>query len=290
MNKSKRPNNWESALAAATSRLAEVGAAVTTRQPTWFWRQLVRSSDHGLDDYRTLKNRHGDQHFRGSQPEVDYSKPQELAYLEVCLDVRQALYAELTTLTAIDLARFGAMLVRFHDLMHQRLDYHPRHEWLHHTFTSSAHTPLVQQQVMPIARHYRDPYVTGKSCGPELPGIPAAGQPRDESDGQTITHHYPSLDFADAYLSQALTSLQKLPTLLADRNAYIHEVANILQYLNNLHLFAGINSSLYMNIANGLLEIAGITGIEHGIVDFVSMRLQPANFQQYFLDQVSKQK
>jgi hypothetical protein len=70
----------------------------------------------------------------------------------------------------------------------------------------------------------------------------------------------------------------------ANQEEYVHKVARFFQLLINLHLFAAVNVSLYMNMADGLLEIAGLRGIEHGMVDFVAFRLQPDSFERYFYD------
>jgi len=64
-------------------------------------------------------------------------------------------------------------------------------------------------------------------------------------------------------------------------------IASYYQYGINMHMFENVNQSLFTNQANAMLKLLGLKPIEHGILDFVAMRLQPKNFLNYFIDEVN---
>jgi hypothetical protein len=276
---------FEHGIRLASERLQTVKTAFANQQETDFWQQCVRDTQGKLLMYTELKTRYGVSYFRGAQPTMDYAEPAEVTYLSANIDVRTKFYNGLQQIDPMGLSDFGPWLVELRHAMEYRFI----EEWLHHKFSTSGHTAVVKGHVLDISKQYHDPYSESLSKRPFLPGIRPKMLPRDDIVGENIVHHYPKLDCTDAYLTQALASLKKISkTMPIGGELYVKEVANFIQYLVNLHLFAGINNSLYMNMANGLLEVATIPGIEHSIIDFVAMRLQPENFQQYFFELVKQ--
>lgn len=256
---------------------------INRRADTDFWQQCVRDTTGKWEAYKHLKSKSGFNYFRGRQAHVDYNNPLEMKYLEANLRVRSKFYAELPEVLEMDISEFRQWIESLHEAMRYQYTYtgiFPR-------FTDT-HTPIVKLEVIPLAEEYNDPYFTLETQGPNFLELPRGAQPRDVLVGEIIYHHYPGLEYAEEYLNVILKSLKEILGFRLTRGQYVRKVAHIYQLLTNLHLFVNINSSLYMNITNGLLEIAGIKGIEHGILDFVGMRLQPENFQAYFFDELKE--
>lgn len=261
-------------------RLDAVQASVDHGRHTRFWVQCVRDTRGNWVKYATQKSDYDIPYFRGKQE--TYKTPIEHKYLLAHIDTRRAFYESLPDVPYMDTDAFREWL----EIMRCLLEYRKAGSTLHEKSVTDKHTQIIIEQVLPLAKKYKDPYATGLAHGPVLVGIPAGGLPFDESKNGLIYHHYPSLDYADIYLHRALATLQHLLRMdaAANRQEYIHQVAHFCQLLINLHLFAAVNISLYMNMCNGLLELAGMRGIEHGIIDFVAFRLQPDNFGRYFYD------
>ena len=266
---------------AAEQRLAEARKKIDLQKDVSFWKQCVRDASGILLKYSGLSSRYGAKYFHGYQPSVQYTNTDELMYVQACVRTREKFYHILPLVPKMDLHDFKELL----ELLRHTLEYRPVSEWLHQRFSTPAHTIIVREEVIVLAEKYSDPYATGNAKGPIFATIDPNGQPRDEVEENTIIHLYPTLDFSDQYFSSALSILKNiLENEFEDGEKYVHNVADFFQLLINLHYFAAMNASLYMNMANGLLEIVGIEGIEHGIVDFVALRLQPENFRKYFYD------
>jgi hypothetical protein len=270
----------------ASTWLQSESEAFGNQQPTDFWRQCVRDASGRWERYSGHSSRFGVKYFRGYQPNVDYSNPAEVEYLRASFETRRKFYETLPSVTDMGLEDFRAWL----EELRSSIQYRPTEEWLHQRFATPAHDLLVREQVLPIAHIMGDPYVVGVSKGPVFEGIPENAQPHDELIDGKIVHNYPTLKHSEAYFSEALVQLKELMSNQnLSRDEYLEGIENFYQLLTNLHYFAAMNASLYMNMANGLLEVAGIKGIENGIIDFVALRLQPANFQQYFAFEVDSQ-
>ncbi|HEU4914197.1 MAG TPA: hypothetical protein VFT16_02200 [Candidatus Saccharimonadales bacterium] len=265
----------------ASARLDLAQAAADQQRDTVFWRQCVRDTSGRWAAYTNQKSAYGVPYFRGGQK--TYKTPEEHRYLLAHIDTRRAFYESLPDVPNMDTNGFKDWL----EVLRALLEYRKSESPLHEKSVTDKHTKIILDQVLPLAKKYGDPYYDGRTNGPVFAGIPPRGLPRDEKQDDIIYHHYPLLAYTDIYLSQALHVLKNaLEDNLTDMRAYICKVARFFQLLINLHLFAAVNVSLYMNMADGLLEIAGLEGIEHGIVDFVAFRLQPESFERYFYDTV----
>lgn len=269
-----------SRVSAALANLDMAQAAVDHNQRTSFWRQCVRDTSGKWLAYANQESAYDVPYFHGRQE--TYKTPGERKYLLAHLDCRRAFYEGLTDVEHMTLDDFRNWL----DVLRALLEYRKSESALHEKSVTDKHTKIVTEQVMPIAKKYHDPYYENKANGPVFEALPKASLPYDERRGELIYHHYPSLDYADEYLQMALDELKILlrTDAFADQQEYVHKVARFFQILINLHLFAAVNASLYMNMADGLLEIVGLRGIEHGIADFVAFRLQPESFEHYFYD------
>ena len=247
-----------------------------------FWKQCVRDIDGRWAKYTGQKSAYGVPYFHGTQTNI-HTLAEEL-YLRANRDARLSFYEHLGEVESMDLPDFLYWLETLRCLIEYRAVPSQQHE----CGCTAAHSEVVQEQVIPLAATYNDPYVNQKAFGPIFKDFPKEALPRDKAIGTKIHHHYPPLEYQDVYIGEALTTLKRIVSNKhAGSKDYVYDVAYFFQLLINLHLFAAINMSLYMNMANGLLEIAGLTGISHGILDFVAFRLQPENFQRYFYSQVS---
>jgi hypothetical protein len=216
------------------------------------------------------------------QPFIDYANPAAVNLLQANIDVRHVVYTKLRCGDLEDATSFKQWLIDLRSMM----EYRPTEDWKLSIHATSTHTEIVLQDVIHIAKRYDDPYAEMASAGPIFDKFPDEALPIDTWKADSITHTYPPLEYSDYYFEAALHQLKKLQIITQDQKSYIHGVARLYQLLVNLHYFPSINTSLYMNIANGLLEIVGLRGVEHGIKDFVAMRLQPSNYQRYFHDEV----
>jgi hypothetical protein len=269
-----------SRVSAALANLDMAQASVDHNQRTSFWRQCVRDTSGKWLAYANQGSAYDVPYFHGKQE--TYKTPGERKYLLAHLDTRRAFYEALTDVDHMNLDEFRNWL----DVLRALLEYRKSESALHEKSITDKHTKIVTEQVVPLAKKYDDPYFTGDSQGPVFDGLPSESLPYDEKRGDLVYHHYPSLEYADIYLEKALEELKTLlhTDAFADQKEYVHKVARFFQLLINLHLFAAVNASLYMNMADGLLEIAGLRGIEHGLTDFVAFRLQPDSFERYFYD------
>ena len=123
-----------------------------------------------------------------------------------------------------------------------------------------------------------------------LPEIEQNGLPKDVWQNDAVVyHHYPNPKYIHQYLSMLKKILQKITGYTdCSGNILLSSIALYYQYAINTHLFENINQSLFANQMNALLQLFGYNPIEHGILDFVAMRLQPENFVTYFIDEVKR--
>lgn len=267
----------------ALKRLDKVSVTMPSKDLTDFWVQCVRDTNGEWQDYVNLKSKSGFSYFFGRQNTVDINDVQAISYVKANLRIRRRLYREIPEIPQMSIDDFYHWLRDLHSDMTYKTTYEgnfPRNV--------PTHTAIVNAEVKPIAKKYRDPYWTGITQGPNFSGIPPEMLPRDVQEGDVISHYYPLLEHKVFYLEAAHKLFCEIVTHsdVGSRD-YLKKVACLFQILINLHLFVNINNSLYMNITNAFLEIADINGIEHGILDFVAMRLQPDTFSKYFLDKVA---
>jgi hypothetical protein len=261
-------------------------AAADANQPVDFWRECVRDTTGRWEAYTAESS-----YFLGPQPTVQYDNPREVEYLHANLRLRQAFYDGLPRVARMDLGQFEAWLEALHATM--RYPEPPSHQQPIR-FGDTIHSAVVMDQILPLAFFYDDPYLEVDITGPQFEGIPSHLLPTDSVDrkASTVIHNYPPLAEARPYyLGQALGTLQELLVTdpFDDAEQYIRHTNRFLQLLVNYHKFPAINMSMYMNMTNGLLTIARQPGMEHGILDFAAMRLQPDNFHRYFLSELLEQ-
>ena len=250
---------------------------------TTFWRQCIRDGDGRWQEYSSVMSMENTKYFHGHQPRINYQNSKERKYLKVNFEVRRMIYESFKSGVAMDVPQFETWLKDLRDIMSYRFT----EEWKLDVHATRTHTKIVNELVVPIANELNDPYDGIETKGPVFELFPIESLPTDERDGSYIVHTYPSLEHAHVYFDEALKTLQGLLSQSYSEREYIFQVAYFYQVLINLHYFPSINTSLYMNIANALLEIVGIGGVGHGIKDFVAMRLQPINYQHFFYDEVT---
>lgn len=267
---------------AATKRLDTVRGLVASKEITDFWHQCVRDIDNRWGNYTKVRSLEGARYFYGHQPHIDYSNQSELNLLLMNIYVRAEIYAAFQNDVPKSTADFQKWIVS----LRSKMEYRPTEKWRLEVHATTTHTDIVKQDVVRIAREFNDPYARGIAAGPIFTGFPDAAQPKDDVDGEYIRHTYPSFEYKDIYFEAAHLQLLDLLNGKHTKKSYIHGIALLYQLLINLHYFPSINTSLYMNIANGLLEIAGMKGVDHGIKDFVAMRLQENNYKEYFYNEV----
>jgi hypothetical protein len=275
------PAGFDRRISEALLRLDKAREAAANNQPTDFWKQCVRDTTGRWALYAQQKSAYDVPYFHGKQETC--KTPEEHQYLLVHLDTRRAFYEGLADVPSMNVDDFRNWL----ETLRAQLEYRKVESVLHEKSITDKHTKIITQEVMPLAKKYEDPYYLGNAHGPILAHFPKESLPYDEVKDGAYYHHYPSLDYADLYLGEALTTLKSLlAEEPSDTREYTYKIAHFFQVLINLHLFAAVNVSLYMNMADGLLELMDIEGIEHGILDFVAFRLQPETFQEYFYDSV----
>lgn len=267
---------------AAIERLDAVRNHVASEEMTDFWHQCVRDVNNKWGNYTKIRSLEGTRYFYGHQPYIDYGNQGEVDLLLVNINIRNQIYTTLQNNVPKSTADFQKWII----YLRSKMEYRPTEEWKLDIHATTTHTDIIKQDVIRVAREYNDPYAKEIVGGPVFTDFPDEAQPKDEVDGEYIRHTYPSLEYKDIYFEAAHLQLLDLLNSAHTKQSYIHGIAYLYQLLINLHYFPSINTSLYMNISNGLLEIAGIKGIDHGIKDFVAMRLQPNNYKKYFYNEV----
>lgn len=157
--------------------------------------------------------------------------------------------------------------------------------------SQGEHTQIATGSVLSLAKEYDDPYTNQGTQVVYLPGItPNDGCPYDKWETNQVTHFYPDPKYFGLYLQIMKNKLEQFvlkPDHNIDRET-LESIAIYYQYGINMHLFENVNQSLFANQANSMLKLLGLKPIEHGILDFVALRLQPENFIKYFIDQVKR--
>lgn len=263
--------------------------AFKRQKPTLFWNQCVRFVEEDINypqlNVKINLSRYGGKLFHGQQSRVQYSNHDEARYLKANINTRKLFYNSLLMVETMSVIDFTAWLGR----LHKSMQYRKVDGLVKRQLFTERHASIVKKNVLPIAEVYGDSY-NSIGGGPIFKGIPPMMLPRDEIENGKIVHFYPDPEkCSDVYLRLALAVLKDLlASHYANKEEYVYKVAYFLQLLVNLHRFLAVNFSLYMNMANGLLELIGIDGIPHGLIDYVALRLQPESFQRYFYDQTKK--
>lgn len=151
------------------------------------------------------------------------------------------------------------------------------------------HTQVVIGSILSLAQKYNDSYTNKGTQMIHLPGIDPNSYPMDKWKNNQVIHFYPDPKYFDQYLKIMKSKLEQF-VLKMDRKVdqgILEIIASYYQYGVNMHMFENVNQSLFANQANAMLKLLGLKPIEHGIIDFVAMRLQPENFKKYFIDEVN---
>ncbi len=137
-----------------------------------------------------------------------------------------------------------------------------------------------------VSAKFRDGFVERAertSPGVSLPGA------RLSRWADHLFYRSPSLARRERYLQAAWFQLRRLAAPgempLEER---VDRIARMFFLLNATHLYEEVNLSLFMNLANALLEDAGLRGIEHGILDFVGMSLSSRTAIAHFRQEVAR--
>ncbi len=154
-------------------------------------------------------------------------------------------------------------------------------------------------RVIPIAAYYGDPYAARGTASyqefrPQLPGIDERFLPCDTATRERHgTFFYPEAPGYHQYIER-MTHLggaieEQIMSEEPNVDIVVDLIARQYQYGACMRPFAQINNSLFMEIANAQLKLAGLKGITHGEMDLVAQRLQPETFVRYFKDRLTGQ-
>lgn len=263
--------------------------------PSSLWRQMVRDHEGRWKKYENLRSSvTGDLYFYGYQPKpvYDTTERRELLerYVNAYLETRGLIVQSLREEQIFSSDQFVRWLNRLHCKQAYKgeggkLD-------LREAAVSQNHSAVIKGDILRLAQRYGDPYATGATRGSILENIPEAALPRDEKLSAGIFHHfYTPREYFGYYYEELYRLFGLIVRTRAELVTY-HEflplLAQFYQILANLRMFHRVNNSLYMNIVNAWLELSGLSGIEHGILDFTAMRLSPPSFTEYFVDEVRR--
>ncbi|MDO8638166.1 MAG: hypothetical protein Q7R43_01210 [Candidatus Daviesbacteria bacterium] len=253
-----------------------------------YWQSLVRDTDGRYAKYAENPDTKG--YFSGTQPKPDLTDTKQLKYIQSSIDQDKAFLQGLND--GSYQGDFKTWLQELHikqsykgtggDLIEGR------------PIAGGAHTPVVEDEVIPIAKKYGDPYTVDpkKRNIVQLSGIDQKGLPYDQwtQNNEFVIHYYPDSKYYDMYLTQMEKSLDKYNQAISSGNsqASLNAIAEYYQYGVNARMFEQTNQALFANQANAMLTQIGLKAPEQGILDFVAMRLQPKNFAKYFTDEVGR--
>lgn len=128
-----------------------------------------------------------------------------------------------------------------------------------------------------------------------LKGIKPEDESYETENSQgACEYYYPRPESMEAYIEQALSVGRKIDEMLGkdisgnpnDARAVVELIAAQYQYLAIARPFVQINNSIFMNLANTQLKLAGLEGISHGCLDLVAQRFSQESFARYFSDVV----
>lgn len=247
-----------------------------------FWKGLVRDSTGRWFTYY-LK---GIKYFKyGKQ-----SKPNLNDKLQLTL-VKSSIKHEQAFLSGLQKESFKNLKQWLIQLHHKQSYFDTKGQVLFkRRISQGEHSQVVVGSILSLAQKYNDPYINKRAQVVCLPGIDPSGCPIDKWGNNQVVHYYPDPKYFDQYLKIMKSKLEQF-VLKADHKIdkkILKIIANYYQYGINMHMFETVNQSLFINEANAMLKLLGLRPIEHGIIDFVAMRLQPENFAKYFIDQVKR--
>lgn len=246
-----------------------------------FWKGLVRDSTGRWVTYyhREVK------YFKyGKQSAPDLNDKLQLTLIKSSIKHEQAFVNGLDNRSFKNLKQW---LIKLH---HKQSYFGSKGQILgKRRISQGEHTQIVMNSVISLAQKYNDPYINKGTQVVHLPKIDLKGCPMDKWENNQVIHYYPDPKYFDQYLKAMKSNLEQF---VLRKNHKVDKktlsiIANYYQYGVNMHMFENINQSLFANQANAMLKLLGLKPIEHGIIDFMTMRLQPENFSNYFIDEVS---
>lgn len=246
-----------------------------------FWKGLVRDSTGRWVTYY-LK---GVKYFKyGKQPVPDLSDKLQFNLIKSSIEHEQSFINGLNNGSFKNLKQW---LIKLH---HKQAYFGAKGQILRkRRISQGEHSYIVMNSIISLAQKYHDPYISKGTQVVHLPKIDPSGCPMDTWKNNQVIHYYPDPKYFDQYLNIMKSKLEQFVLRTnhkADKQT-LGIIANYYQYGINMHMFENINQSLFANQANAMLKLLGLKPIEHGIIDFAAMRLQPENFSNYFIDEVS---
>lgn len=252
----------------------------TNLQMLEFWRGLVRDSDGRWLKYHF----EGIKYFQhGKQSQPDLTNKIHLSLIKAAIRQNKAFVIGLKNKSYNNLRTW---LIK----LHQKQIYNKIEgkTLAGKRVSQGEHSRIVKDAVIPLAAKYHDLYTNKGIQVVGLSKIDQKGLPMDIwQNEKEVFHYYPEPKFLNQYLQVMKEILKEITTDsdMTDKEP-LSKIASYYQYGINTHMFENINQSLFANQMNVLLQLFGFKPISHGILDFVSMRFQPANFNKYFIDEV----
>lgn len=283
-------------------RITRVRQAVNQKQINdseliQFWQSTVRDTDGRFSYYQ---GQVPPSYYRGAQPLPNLADPEIQRYLQANLDTREAFLKGLQEgKFKRDVDDFKEWLIDLHKKQAYKTNQLPGEIESAGFRISTDHTVIIRNDVLKLANKYGDTYADflnspnqfGFWKTLDLSEITESARPIDQVlDSGLIRHFYPEPQYFNEYFAAMQGRLIQLDQLGKDAptETQLRLMADFYQYAANGRSFREVNQSLYMNMVNGMLEERGLKPIEHGIMDFVALRLEPANFQKYFIEEVQR--
>lgn len=247
------------------------------------WRGLVRdASGRWLKYYKD-----GMKYFKyGKQSKPDLTDMEQFRLIKTSVDHEKAFLSGLKNKSFTDIKSW---LIKLHKI--QAYKGKGGKILTARRVSRGEHSKIVKNAILPLAKKYADPYKNTGTQTLYLSNISAENLPRDEwKNSNRLMHYYPDPAFLDHYLQIMVKTLVEFMEKInyADKRELLVLIARYYQYAINMHMFENVNQSLFCNQANSMLKLIGLKPIEHGVLDFAAMRLQPNNFTEYFIDEVKR--
>ncbi|OGY06972.1 MAG: hypothetical protein A3D24_01470 [Candidatus Blackburnbacteria bacterium RIFCSPHIGHO2_02_FULL_39_13] len=249
-----------------------------------FWASIVRDSSGRWSQY----NKSNTSYFYGTQPVPDLTNATQRQLIEATINQQKSF------LRGLDSGEFNEDFLLWLQKLHKLQAYKGEGGKFSRgvAISEGSHTNIVKNEVMPIAQKYSDPYsIKTDLQSPRLPGISDSALPTDQWTSRGIVvHYYPDTRYNFQYSKQMRTTLEQIGEALPKgaTEDTISLISQYYQYGINSRMFEQVNQTLFANQVNAMLQRLGLNPVEHGILDFVAMRLQPENFNKYFIDEVRR--
>lgn len=269
-----------------------------------FWRQIVRDASGRFSELKGREHPGRKEQFSGHQPTPNLRDEAVRRYIEKSVSSRRFF---LEGLAAGHLHGSGGEAISFFSNMHRRHWYRGGEIYIEgggdvgHASAGSLdrlnpsgvtfNTHFVEEALDRIAAQLGDGYLQSKERTIEVEGIEPSFWPQIEHHHYGTLYVYPPTNAVRQAFRSAQSHLATLLGLGADAPAerIVQEIGQTYYYWMFSHPFGDLNHSLFMNAANALLELHGLKGIEHGIIDFATLGLSPKTFTAYFQAEVARQ-